>query len=305
MKIGIKNLILIVVSLTFSFQLSSQTFIEGYDSIPIAKQKFFGKSLYKFDNAFINEIHIKTKSTKRSKYPAGQVFGDIGRNALTVFFGRFMSFEDSDIVTWKFRGKLICDDENYNWDINLFCDGESVKLSESVENEDGGYSLQEYEDKYFDWENEATGIIIEKKDTIGKFYIAMNPLIDSILKPITEKIYSQTVQEYQVKNKSFKEALTQFSLSKAYIDYGIIGKFRNKNFTIIADGNTKKTWIFEEGALKSMFHADINEIPFSNNEKIISYLLLDTTISENDKPDWFRLAIFSKYLSETLCSKSN
>ncbi len=311
MKIVLKNLFFIVVGLTFSFQLSSQTFIEGYDSIPISIQKKNDKSLYKFDNAFINEIKIKTKSTKRSKYPAGQVFGDIGRNALTVFFGRFMSFEDSDIVTWKFRGKLICNDENYNWDINLFCDGESVKLSESVENEDGSYSLQAYEDKYFDWENEATGIIIEKKDTIGKFFIVMNPQNDSILIQRTNEIFSQTDQNFPKKKKTisqnFLEKLLDISISdpEFYIDYGIIGKFRDKNFSIIADGISKKTWFFEEGKLQCVFETDLNKISYSENEKIIAYLLLDTRITDNEKPDWFRLAIFSKYLSETLCNRSN
>lgn len=305
MKFVIKSLILIVIGIVFSFKLSSQTFIEGYDSIPILKQKKIGKSLYKFDNTFINEIKIRTKSTKRSKYPAGQVFGDIGRGALTVLFGRFIELEDSDFVTWIFKGNLICNDEKYNWDINLFCDGESIKASESVENEDGSYYLQNYEDKFFNWEKEATGIIIEKKDTIAKFFIVMNPLIDSILQPITEKIYSQTEEIYQSKSKNLKEALTQLELSKTFIDFGIIGTFRGKNFTVIADGNTKKSWFFEEGELKSIFQADIDEVSYLNIERITPYLLLDASFSDNDKPDWFRLAIFSKYLSETLCYNSN
>ena len=211
-----------------------------------------------------------------------------------------MSFEDSDFVTWKLRGKLICNDKNYNWDINLFCDGESVKLSESVKNDDGGYSLHAHEDKYYNWGNEATGIIIEKKDTIGKFFIIMNPLIDSILKQITEKIYSQTGQLHQSESNSFKEALIQFAISDAYIDYGIVGIFRENIFTIIADGNTKKIWFFEEGDLKSIFQADMKEIPFSKIEKIKPYLLLDSSITDNGKPDWFRLAIFSKFLANTL-----
>ncbi|MEN8125554.1 MAG: hypothetical protein ABFR32_10530 [Bacteroidota bacterium] len=310
MKFVIKSLILIVIGIHISFQLSSQTFIDSYDSIPILKPNK-GKSLYKFDNSIINEIKLKTKKTKRSKYPAGQVFGDVGRGALTVLFGRFMDFEDSDIVTWKFRGKLICNDENYNWDINLFCDGESVKLSESVENDDGSYTLQTYEDKYFDWENEATGIIIEKKDTIGKFFIVMDPQNDSILKQRTNEIYSQEVQKYPEKEKNisnnFLEKLLEIpvSVTEFSIDYGIIGKFRDKNFAIIADGITKKTWIFEEGKLQCIFQAFMNKKSFTNNEIINPYLLLDTRISENKNPDWFRLAILSKYLSETLCKKSN
>ncbi len=311
MKIVIKNLIFIVIISIFSFQLSSQTFIESYDSIAISKQKIFGKSIYKFDNAFINEIHIKTKSTKRSKYPAGQVLGDIGRGALTVLFGRFMSFEDSDMVTWKFQGKLICNDENYNWDINLFCDGESVKLSESVENNDGTSTLQTYEDKYFDWENEAAGIITEKKDTIAKFFIIMDPQNDSILRQRTNEIFSQTDQKYP-KNKetisqNFLENLLDVSMStpEFNIDYGIIGKFRDKNFSIIADGISKKTWFFEEGKFQCVFEDDLDKTSFSENEKIMAYLLLDARISENEKPDWFRLVLFSKYLSKTLCNRSN
>jgi len=305
MKSILKSLFILLVGLLFSFQLSSQSFFDGYDSIPILKPNK-SKSLYKFDNSIINEILIKTKRTKRSKYPASQVFGDMGRGALTMLFGKFMDFEDSDFVTWKFRGKLICNDENYNWDINLFCDGESVKLSESIENDDGSSTLQTYEDKYFNWENEATGIIIEKKDTIGKFFIVMDPQNDSILKQRTNEIFSQAALNYPEKKKTisqnFLENLLDVSMStpEFYIDYGILGKFRDKNFSIIVDGISRKTWFFEEGKLQCVFEADLDKISFSKNEKMMTYLLLDTRISENGKPDWFRLAIFSKYLSETL-----
>ncbi|MEN8187610.1 MAG: hypothetical protein ABFR05_10825 [Bacteroidota bacterium] len=294
----------LIIGVLFSFQLPAQSFINGYDSIPISKPKK-SSYLYQFNHSAINEIQIKTKRTKRSKYPAGQVLGDIGRGTLTMLFGGIMDVEDTDKVTWKFRGKLLCNDENFNWDINLFCDGESVKLSERTRNEDGTYSIQTHEDKYSNWENDATGIIIDKKDTISKFVIIMDPLNDSILKQRTTEIFSKSDQLYSDKNKSLKEEWLQKQISESSIDYGIIGKFRGKDFAIIADGITRKSWIFKEGELQCMFQTDMDDLFISTEDKVKPYILLDSFIFNEKKQDWFRLAILSKYLSITLCNKTN
>ena len=64
MSLGIITMItlpFVIVGIPFSFQLSSQTFNNGYDSISITKTKNFINSAYRFDHASLNEIKNKTR----------------------------------------------------------------------------------------------------------------------------------------------------------------------------------------------------------------------------------------------------
>ncbi len=93
------------------------------------------------------------------------------------------------------------------------------------------------------WDENAGGIIIENDDTIGFFRIIMNPYEDELLKIWSADIFPKQQVENNTKSKikwgvSWKPS--------PGIDYGIIGRFRDKNFVMIRNGTDRKVWIYKD-----------------------------------------------------------
>lgn len=79
-------------------------------------------------------------------------------------------------------------------------------------------------------------------------------------------------------------------------DYGIIGKFRNKDFILIRNGVNRRTWIITDNMPGCIFQSDLNYPGISKKYRILPYFLIDPDIPEQDRSDFFRLAMVSKIL---------
>jgi hypothetical protein len=254
------------------------------------------RNIYQFNDSVIREIQYSMKQPKEAKFiDAGHILGDIGDGLLTVLTS--VNFASSRDLTWEIVGSIKCNDGLPDWDISLFCEGHLEKDRERVKNDDGSWSVETQSTRDLYWEKNATGVIIENNDTIGRFLIIMNPWTNPLLKQWSESISSEP--EAQIRTSSNNKYYKKF-ISYADISYGIKGVIRKNDFAIISNGSARKSWFYNDNNLSCIFRPDIDDANISKRDRVQPYLLINKEIPHSDRGDYFRLAILSRYLSQAL-----
>jgi hypothetical protein len=275
--------------------ISAQTDYRGYDSLSVFKPKR-NQNLYQFSDSGAREIQYSLNRPKQTKLVnTGHILGDAGNGFLTALTG--INFASSRDLNWIIDGTISCNDVLPDWNINLLCEGNLEKNRQRVRNDDDSWSVETEKTVSLYWEKNATDAIIEGNDTIGAFLIIMDPWTNPLLKQWSANISSEP--EPQIKtasnNRFYKDLISYPDVS-----YGIIGKFRKKEFVVISNGNSRKTWIISGNIITSMFRPDMDDSRISNKDRVQPYLLINSDISHPERRDFFRLAILSRYLSRAL-----
>jgi hypothetical protein len=293
---SIKYILFCVITASLSIShISGQTNGTRLDSVPVLKQKM-SRNIYQFNDCAIREIQYSMKQPKEAKFiDASHILGDIGGSLMTVLTS--VNFASSRDLTWEVGGSIKCNDALPDWDINLFCEGHLEKDRERVKNDDGSWSVETQSTRDLYWEKNATGVIIENNDTIGRFLIIMNPWTNPLLKQWSESISSEP--EAQIKTASNNKYYKKY-ISYTDISYGIKGVFRKNEFAIISNGTARKAWFYYDNNLSCIFRPDIDDANISNRDRVQPYLLINEDIPQSERRDYFRLAILSRYLSRTL-----
>ena len=277
-----------------------QIFPNGYDSLPLAKPKA-KQMLYITQHPQLKEIALKGNSIKQTNLEKGEVWKDLVGGALTIFFGDFFSMGSTQNVLWEIKGALICNDNFFNWNVNLFCTGTLEKEKERIRNEDGSYSVETTSTGFLDWHKGAVGFILERQDTIGRLAVFMDPHVNPSLKPWSDSLYAQPKMIIHTisANKWYVS-----DLNRSSIDYAITGLFRGRDFMLFTNGTAGKSWFYIDKTLICIFQPDINDNIAKKEDRIMPYLLLNKSIPQSDQPDWYRLAVVSRFLSGKLVLKT-
>jgi len=171
------------------------------------------------------------------------------------------------------------------------------KDRERVKDSDGSWSVETNETNVYYWEKNASGVIIERQDTVGYFLIKMNPGADSLLKTWSEYILPEKEANH---NDMSKINLSVSWKPVSGNDYGIVGRFRNNDFFIIRNGIDRKAWISIDNILRCKFQSDLDYPGISKKYRVMPYLLINNNIPGQDRRDLFRLAILSCFLNNYL-----
>lgn len=270
--------------------------MSGYDSIAVNKPEI-NVPVYRFYYNGDLEIEHGQIILELVHYKGNPVFKDIGNGILTALTG--IGFSTTTDVNWKVSGNIDCSDMLPGWNVNLFCKGNIEKNRERIINEDGSKSVETNEINVFYWGENASGILIENKDTIGFFSIIMNPCENKLLGLWCPDLFPG----YQTGkiNKS-KIKLDVFWRPSPGADYGIIGKLHDRDFILLRNGISRKTWIIIDNIQRSVFQSDLNFRGISKKYRIQPYILIDPNISDKERSDIFRLTMVSKILDNSLGS---
>jgi hypothetical protein len=275
-----------------------QTFNAGYDSLtfykPSAKKMF-----YQFQDSVLKELTLHPNYPDYKALSAKESRKDLLLGVAALFMPGPFLFESEMDVIWQLSADLLCNNENLNWTVKLFCLGKAEEKREKS-GEEGIYGYETTRNGYCDWENGSMGIILEKGDTIGWFSIIMDPKESPSLKPWSEEIYSQPVFPAQTASKNHNY---WHQLNYPDIDYAITGQFRNNSFVLINNGMVRKCWFYAEQDLVCVFRPDVDFNRIKEQDRLMPYILLSSSIPGSENPDWYRLAIVSRFLSSKLCSK--
>ena len=294
MKINYYMLCILALSLLFP-AVTAQTNIRQFDSIPVIKPKR-NKNLYQFEKPGLTEILFHNNRPEKVQY-RNAIFRDAGFNLITGATG--VGVGSSNAVYWKSGGTIKSNNVPDEWQIDLYCEGSVEKERERVKNDDGSWSVETNVTNEFFWDRDASGDIVEKKDTIGYFRIIMNPHGNSLLGTMADYVFSQPESKIisDSQNKLFKSFFLNFAP-----DYGIKGVIRNREFTLISSGRALKTWIFSGNDLWGVFQPDVDDIPtIRKRDRISPYLLaFKSKMTQQDMDDLYRLSVMSRLLSITL-----
>jgi len=294
MKIHFNLILILLTGILFAVPVHGQIRMEGLDSVPMFKPRV-NRSLYRFEENGIKEIQILDNRQELVKYKPNAFIRDIGNGALTALTG--FGFGSTTDGNWKISGTIQCNDTLSDWIINMFCEGYMQKDRERVKNDDGSWSVETTETNVYYWEKNASGLIIESQDTIGYFLIIMNPGEDTLLKTWSDYILPEKVAS---DNSSSKIKVIVSWKPVPGNDYGIVGRFRNKDFFIIRNGTDSKAWISIDNILRCKFQSDMDYPGLSKKYRIMPYLLINNNIPGQDRRDLFRLAILSSFLNNYL-----
>ncbi len=294
MKIRFSLLSILLTGILIGPPIHGQIQKGKLDSIPMFKPRV-NRSLYRFEENGVKEIQILDNHTELVRYKPNAFIRDVGNGALTALTG--FGFSSTTDGNWKISGTIQCNDTLNDWLINMFCEGYLQKDRERVRDDDGSWSVETSKTNVYYWEKNASGLIMESQDTIGYFLIIMNPREDTLMKTWSDFILPERVVNDNVKSK--------FSVVVSWKpvpgnDYGVVGKFRNKDFFIIHNGTDHKAWISIDNILRCKFQSDLDYPGLSKKYRIMPYLLINNNISGQDRRDLFRLAILSCFLDNYL-----
>jgi hypothetical protein len=294
MKIRFDLLFILLTGILYAHPVHGQIQMEGLDSIPMLKPKG-SKSLYRFTDNGAKEIQILDNKIELTRHKPNAFLRDAGNGALTALTG--FGFGSTTDGTWKISGTIHCNDTLNDWLINMFCEGYLQKDRERVRNDDGSRSVETTETYVYYWEKNASGLIMESKDTIGYFLIVMNPREDSLLKSWSDVILPKIVDKENAKPK------IKFTVSWKPLpgnDYGIIGKLRNRDFFIIRNGTDRKAWISMDNIMRCKFQSDPDYPGLSKKYNIMPYLLINKNVPGQDRRDLFRLSMLNRFMNSYL-----
>jgi len=294
MKIHFNLIFIILTGILFATPVRGQVQLEGLDSVPMFKPKV-NRSLYRFEENGVKEIQILDNRIELVRYKPNAFIRDLGNGALTALTG--FGFSSTTDGNWKISGTIQCNDTLSDWIINMFCEGYLEKNRERVKNDDGSWTVETTETNVYYWEKNASGLIMESQDTIGYFLIIMNPREDTLMKTWSDYILPEKVANDNAKSK-IKVVVSWKPVPGN--DYGIVGKFRNKDFFIISNGTDRKAWISMDNLLRCKFQSDMNDPGLSKKYRKMPYLLINNNIPGQDRRDLFRLAILSLFLNNYL-----
>lgn len=286
-----------VAALLAATLLAAQPSTAGFDSIALQKPKE-ARPRYELTHPSITELSIKTKGPRRSRYTVGQAAGDAARQ---IFAGVMGSFGSSQDVAWQLQGFIETNADSLNWQVDLFCPGELEKNSERVRNSDGSRSIQTEKTAVFHWDRGASGILLEKGDTIGRFIIRLHPQTDSLLAAKAEGLFEK---EDPSQGKPSRNRWMEAAMDELFTDYALAGTLHGKTMMLFYNARAGKSWIYTGDNLAAFFQSDKDVKGVVNVGKkavrVRPYLLLSPNVSVTETADYLRLALVSRYIADAV-----
>ena len=302
MNTSVKNMMIVLLT-TYSLTITAQINTAHLDSIPFSKPKRMFK-IYEFNHTVLTKASYGKQNIKKaenSRYSTKDAAKDFGADVAEAIFGGFFESTTSKEVEWLMLSTIHCNNEWLNWDIEMYCHGELHKEKVKVENNDGSKSVQTIKTILMDWEAGASAFIIENERAIGKFIVINRPRDDSLFYQANKDVFDEpkVILKSAYKNKFYTDAL-----NRNLNEYAVVGKFRDENFVLIANGETRNMWFFINGKLMCVFQPDLDDLMIRKKDRIMPYILIDNEVTESQLVDWFRLTLVSRYFSTTIGKNS-
>lgn len=257
---------------------------------------------YEFNHTALPWARIslpKVKKIDKGSYNTQDALEDIGADIAASLVGGFLNITTGREMNWLIRGEIVCPSKLLNWNIEIYGYGELFKEKERVKDMEGNSSVTTHKYARIYWDEGASGFIIENEKTIGQFLVFTRPRDDSLFYNENKDVFDlPKIQLVSAYSKHYNEDLNQ-----NITEYAVVGKFREEEFALIANGETRNMWFFINNNLVCVFQPDLDELGIRKKDRIKPYILIDGRVTNNELVDWFRLAMVSKYLSTTIGSE--
>lgn len=284
-----KNIASALLFMLSNLTLSAQS-TKTFDSIAIRNNP--QKELtYRVQNDLLNKVQFSKSHPKHVQIKGKHVFGDFGRGLLTLVSGVSVGNTKED-VDLKFTSRVKCNEEKYNWTVNLFVKGLYEKERNRYSTESGGFSMDIDRYAEINWDRGANGEIVRKEKRIGEFVLIKRPKFDKLSKNDPLEFLNDSVPDlHESDNISTSD-------ERSYVIYGSL---YNRDFSIVANTKKERYWLFSDGKLKTVL-----QLPLSKRlvEDKNTYALLDPDMSDLEATYWIKLALYNAYLGEIITKSS-
>jgi len=207
--------------------------------------------------------------------------GDLVGESLTSLTG--IGFGGTRDVEFVYPGHIKTSMPDYNWQMNIYCDGSITTERNRVKNSDGSHSVETTEQRYYYWERGTRGIIIENGDTISRYQIISYPHSDSI------------ASEY-IRIVTSRENENGYSLLNPVWKYVLYGEFRGKECAILFNSSENIIYNVEDDELKSIMVTNNYSTRYKKKDQIEIKLLAQENSDKNQENDILRMAMFGQFL---------
>ncbi|MEN8248806.1 MAG: hypothetical protein ABFS32_07720 [Bacteroidota bacterium] len=266
-----------------------------FDSIPITKLYKLRPS-YQLMNNEKDNIFIKTKEPKPNSYTGKEAGNDVLSSLAVAMFGNWYSHETSREVLWEIKAELKAEEKMKNWQITTFAEGELIKEKTRVENDDGSYSNVTEKWIRIYWDKKVIGFIYEGLKKVSEYELIIYPKEDTLLSNYAEEVFSDQplALKSEYRNRFYREMI-----NSPISEYAITGKWFDKNLVIIANGSCRNTWFYLDDKLVFVYYPAINKmISVQKKDRNTPYIMINKQKMDFDMFDYYRLALFSQFMSE-------
>jgi len=264
------------------------------DSFPFSRQKW-AKAKFTVENAVLQELQVKWKSARKSRYSVGEGVNDAGRKLFASWIGNASSSQD---VTLFLPGEIKTFSDLNDWKVELICPGEMVKSSTRVKNKDGSKSFETERQVHVFWEQGAIGHLIEKEDTISRFAVTVRPLSDSL---------SEEQRMFLAQSRPASESKKFWTVEMpADRNYLLKGTLRGQPFLICFNGSLYRGNVYLNDTLLGTFQSGLDDgnLLFSKKMQQHQYLLLRKGLDTPGQSDGLRLAALIRFVQSSVTKNS-
>ena len=257
-----------------------------FDSILIRKS-IKNDLTYRINDEYLKKVSLSKSHPQLAQMKGKHLLGDFGSGLLTLVSGVGVG-NTKENVDLKFTSKLKCQDDKYNWTINLFVNGLMEKHRSRHSTESGGFSMDVDRYASVNWDLGAKGEIMKNNVKIGDFILIKRPKFKKLANNDPLEFLSDSVGEVDPIEEEEEEK------SDDERTYAVYGQVHNQNFSIVASVKNKRFWLFQDKKLKAVIQLP-RTVRFVEDKT--TYALLDPDMTSVEMTYWLKLGLYNAYLA--------
>jgi len=255
-----------------------------FDSILIRKNPKYDLT-YRINDEYLKKVSLSKSHPKLAQMKGKHVLGDFGSGLLTLVSGVGVG-NTKENVDLKFTSIIKCQDDKYNWTINLFVNGLMEKHRSRHSTESGGFSMDVDRYASVNWDVGAKGEILKNNIKIGDFILIKRPKFKKLTNNNPLEFLSDSLEEV--------DPIEEKEESDDERTYAIYGQVHNQNFSIVASVKNKRFWLFQDKKLKAVLQLP-RTVRFVEDKT--TYALLDPDMTSLEMTYWLKLGLYNAYLA--------
>jgi len=256
-----------------------------FDSILIRNNPKYDLT-YRINDEYLKKVSLSKSHPKLAEIKGKHALGDFGSGLLTLVSGVGVG-NTKENVDLKFTSKIKCQDDKYNWTINLFVNGLMEKHRSRYSTESGGFSMDVDRYASVNWDIGARGEIIKDNIKIGDFILIKRPKFKKLANNNPLEFLNDSLGELDPIEEEEEESDDERT-------YAIYGQVHNQNFSIVASVKNKRFWLFQDKKLKAVL-----QLPRTVRlaEDKMTYALVDPDMTSLEMTYWLKLGLYNAYLA--------
>jgi hypothetical protein len=270
----------IVILYIFIFMMSctdmnaQETFV-AFDTIKIVQAEYYLPE-YTIEDTIISKINIQITPTKQLEDVHFKPGADLLGYLVTTTTG--LGLGGSKESNFFLASTIRTNNPKLDWNIDVYTPGYVQKNRERVKNSDGSTSVNTTYTNIFAWQKGAIGYIIETGDTIGWYYVYLEPRKDSVMQRWFQPVFKG------------KQIPTIYNFK----EFALKGEFTGREIELLYNTEENRIYLYEGAMIKGIYQCQKPpKVALKKKNRTVyqPYLLVNEKLNEWERMDELRLAM--------------